>query len=118
MHQLGSLIVELETARRKLQNVFEAQNGTATSEEKTRRILNGSGSIGSFLRPRSSVGHSSIKPIGFFPATVDPIAAAKPCLNEGVERIFAVPGEENLDILESLRRESLGLRPISANLNF
>jgi hypothetical protein len=74
MHQLSSLIVELETARRKLQNVFEVQNGTATSEEKTRRILMNRKSIGSFLRPRSRVGHSSIKPIGFFPVTVDPIA--------------------------------------------
>ena len=24
--------------------------------------------------------------------------------NEGVERIFGVPGEENLDVVESLRR--------------
>jgi acetolactate synthase-1/2/3 large subunit len=29
--------------------------------------------------------------------------------NEGVERIFAVPGEENLDVLESLRRSSIEL---------
>jgi hypothetical protein len=41
MHQLGSLIVELERARRKLQNVFEVQNGALTSEDKTRPILNG-----------------------------------------------------------------------------
>lgn len=27
--------------------------------------------------------------------------------NEGVERIFAVPGEENLDVLESLRKSSI-----------
>jgi len=67
MHQLGSLIVELETARRKLQNVFEVQNDTATSEDKTRRILNGPESIGSFLRPRSRGGDSWIKPIVFFP---------------------------------------------------
>lgn len=29
--------------------------------------------------------------------------------NEGVERIFAVPGEENLDILESLRSSTIEL---------
>src|ERR1700712_44090 len=29
--------------------------------------------------------------------------------NEGVERIFAVPGEENLDVLESLRGSSIEL---------
>ena len=29
--------------------------------------------------------------------------------NEGVDRIFAVPGEENLDVLESLRRSSIEL---------
>ena len=29
--------------------------------------------------------------------------------NEGVERIFAVPGDENLDVVESLRRSSIEL---------
>ena len=29
--------------------------------------------------------------------------------NEGVERIFGVPGEENLDVLESLRSSSIQL---------
>ena len=29
--------------------------------------------------------------------------------NEGVERIFSVPGEENLDVVESLRRSSINL---------
>ena len=29
--------------------------------------------------------------------------------NEGVECIFAIPGEENLDVLESLRRSSIKL---------
>jgi acetolactate synthase I/II/III large subunit len=29
--------------------------------------------------------------------------------NEGVERIFGVPGEENLDVVESLRRSSINL---------
>ena len=29
--------------------------------------------------------------------------------NEGVTRIFAVPGEENLDVVESLRRSSIEL---------
>ena len=29
--------------------------------------------------------------------------------NEGVERIFGVPGEENLDVVESLRRSSIQL---------
>src|SRR6202166_3763019 len=29
--------------------------------------------------------------------------------NEGVERIFNVPGEENLDVVESLRRSSINL---------
>jgi acetolactate synthase I/II/III large subunit len=29
--------------------------------------------------------------------------------NEGVERIFAVPGEENLDVVESLRTSKIGL---------
>ena len=29
--------------------------------------------------------------------------------NEGVERIFALPGEENLDVLESLRNSKIEL---------
>src|SRR5271157_3356815 len=29
--------------------------------------------------------------------------------NEGVERIFGVPGEENLDVVESLRKSSIAL---------
>src|SRR3712207_4928553 len=29
--------------------------------------------------------------------------------NEGVERIFGVPGEENLDVVESLRKSSIKL---------
>ena len=29
--------------------------------------------------------------------------------NEGVERIFGVPGEENLDMVESLRKSSIQL---------
>ena len=29
--------------------------------------------------------------------------------NEGVERIFGVPGEENLDTLESLRKSKIDL---------
>ena len=29
--------------------------------------------------------------------------------NEGVDRIFAVPGEENLDVLESLHQSSIQL---------
>src|ERR1043165_6308410 len=29
--------------------------------------------------------------------------------NEGVERIFGIPGEENLDIVESIRRSSIQL---------
>jgi thiamine pyrophosphate-dependent acetolactate synthase large subunit-like protein len=29
--------------------------------------------------------------------------------NEGVERIFGIPGEENLDVVESLRRSSIKL---------
>ena len=29
--------------------------------------------------------------------------------NEGVERVFGVPGEENLDVVESLRNSSLEL---------
>ena len=29
--------------------------------------------------------------------------------NEGVERIFGVPGEENLDVLESLRNSTIQL---------
>src|ERR1700732_4876129 len=32
-----------------------------------------------------------------------------PLENEGVERIFSVPGEENLDVVESLRRSSIKL---------
>ncbi|GHB04659.1 thiamine pyrophosphate-binding protein [Modicisalibacter luteus] len=32
------------------------------------------------------------------------------CLeNEGVEYVFGIPGEENLDLLESLRRASIKL---------
>jgi acetolactate synthase I/II/III large subunit len=30
-------------------------------------------------------------------------------VNEGVERIFGVPGEENLDVLESLRNSKIEL---------
>jgi hypothetical protein len=55
MHPLGSLIVELETARRKLQKVFEVQNGPATGEGKTRRILNGPESIEPFAAPEAAV---------------------------------------------------------------
>ena len=29
--------------------------------------------------------------------------------NEGVERIFGIPGEENLDVVESLRKSSIKL---------
>src|SRR6201992_4454298 len=29
--------------------------------------------------------------------------------NEGVERIFGIPGEENLDVVESIRRSSIEL---------
>ena len=29
--------------------------------------------------------------------------------NEGVDRIFGVPGEENLDVVESLRNSSIKL---------
>jgi acetolactate synthase I/II/III large subunit len=29
--------------------------------------------------------------------------------NEGVDRIFGVPGEENLDVVESLRRSTIEL---------
>src|ERR671921_2041659 len=29
--------------------------------------------------------------------------------NEGVDRVFGVPGEENLDVVESLRRSSIEL---------
>ena len=29
--------------------------------------------------------------------------------NEGVERIFGIPGEENLDVVESIRRSSIQL---------
>jgi hypothetical protein len=62
MHPLGSLIVELESARRKLQNVFEVQNGAVTSEDKTHRILNKPESITPLPRHESRVAHSSIKP--------------------------------------------------------
>ena len=33
--------------------------------------------------------------------------------NEGVDRIFGVPGEENLDVLESLRNSRIQLVPVS-----
>jgi hypothetical protein len=62
MHQVGLLIVELETVRRKLQNVFELQNDVVTSEEKTRPILNGPESISSLPRHESRVGHCSTEP--------------------------------------------------------
>jgi acetolactate synthase-1/2/3 large subunit len=29
--------------------------------------------------------------------------------NEGVERIFGIPGEENLDVVESIRKSSIQL---------
>ena len=35
----------------------------------------------------------------------DPLVSALE--NEGVEFIFAIPGEENLDVLDSLRRSML-----------
>ena len=34
--------------------------------------------------------------------------------NEGVERIFGVPGEENLDTVDSLRNSSIELDPDSS----
>jgi hypothetical protein len=52
MHPLGSLIVELETAQRKLRKVFEVPNGTTTSEGRTRRIFNGLELIDPLLRPK------------------------------------------------------------------
>jgi hypothetical protein len=39
MHPFGSLIVELENARRKLRKIFEVSNGTAKSEAETRRVF-------------------------------------------------------------------------------
>jgi hypothetical protein len=40
MYSLGSLIVELQTARRRLLKVFEVPNGTPTSGLRTHRIPN------------------------------------------------------------------------------
>jgi hypothetical protein len=36
MHPIGSLIVELETARRRFEKIFEMPNSTATSKSKGR----------------------------------------------------------------------------------
>ena len=71
MHPLGSLIVELETARRKLQKVFEVQSGTATSEGKRAEFSMNRNRL-ALCCARSRGGNPSIKPIVFFSVTVGP----------------------------------------------
>ena len=50
MYSLGLLIVELETARRRLLCVFEVPDGTPTSGLRTQAIANGPHSIGLLTR--------------------------------------------------------------------
>jgi hypothetical protein len=50
MYSLGLLIVDLETARRRLLDVFEVPDGTRTSGRRTRPIPDGPHSIGLLTR--------------------------------------------------------------------
>ncbi len=50
MYSLGWLIVELETARRKLRYVFEVPDGTPKSGLRTQAIADGPHSIGLLTR--------------------------------------------------------------------
>lgn len=50
MYPLGLLIVDLETARRRLQYVFDVPDGTPTSGLRTRPIPDGPDSIGLLTR--------------------------------------------------------------------
>src|SRR5208282_1275242 len=55
MYPLGSLIAELETARRRLLNVFELPVSTATSGTRTYGMRNGLESMGHLTRIKSSM---------------------------------------------------------------
>jgi hypothetical protein len=55
MYSLGSLIVELQTARRSLLNVFELPVGTATSGRRTYGMRNELESTGRLTRIKSSM---------------------------------------------------------------
>jgi hypothetical protein len=50
MYPLGLLIVELETARRRLRYVFEVPDGTPTSGLRTQGIADGPHSMGPLTR--------------------------------------------------------------------
>ena|ERR1700693_664877 len=56
MYSLGVLIVDLETARRRLLYVFEVPDGTRTSGLRTRPIPDGPHSIGLFTRFNTPIG--------------------------------------------------------------
>ena len=55
MYSLASLIVELQTARRRLLKVVEVPNGTPTGGLRTHRIPNGRESIGVLTRIKTAL---------------------------------------------------------------
>ena len=61
MYSLGLLIVELETARRRLLDVFEVPDGTPTSGLRTQAIADGPPSIGLLTRLNTPIGPSPIR---------------------------------------------------------
>jgi hypothetical protein len=61
MYSIGLLIVELETAKRRLLKVLEVPNGTSTDGLRTHRVLNGRESIGFLTRVKTASEDSSIR---------------------------------------------------------
>src|SRR5258707_11154095 len=66
MSSLGSLIVDLETARRRLLYVFEVPDGTPTSGLRTRPITDGPHSIGLLKRLNTPMDRLRADTAGFF----------------------------------------------------
>ena len=54
MYSIALLIVELQTAKRRLRKVLELPNGTSTGGLRTHRVLNGRESIGFLTRAKTA----------------------------------------------------------------
>jgi len=61
MYSMALLIVELQTAKRRLLKVLEVPNGTSTGGLRTHRIPNWRGSIGFLTRVKTASEDSSIR---------------------------------------------------------
>jgi hypothetical protein len=55
MYSLSAMIVEMQTARKRLLKLFDVPNGTSTYGLQTRRILNGRESIGFLTRLKGAL---------------------------------------------------------------